>query len=117
MRRKARPNPHTFYSPQWPRKSRCALCRKDILVGDYNAIRTAYDIECLSQKGELAALLLGLKTFHFVEPHVYPRNVRAIQAAPRVKFGTVHREHRCNLTGVDFLVDSTATELPDQCPF
>ncbi|MFF2551836.1 hypothetical protein ACFVUS_12600 [Nocardia sp. NPDC058058] len=68
------------------------------MAARYDALPLALDVEHLSQTGELMALLLRLKTWHIVYPHIYRRNSFAIRDEPFPRLGYILREHRCGLS-------------------
>ncbi|WP_040829827.1 hypothetical protein [Nocardia jiangxiensis] len=79
-------------------KGRCRGCGAGLKVLRYDALTIHCDPAHLSQIGELGALLLRLRTWHVIEPHIYRRHSIAIADEPFPKIGYVLREHRCGLT-------------------
>src|SRR6266568_63309 len=80
-----------------PEKAGCHSCRADVLAGRHDALPIVCDPYRLSARGELLALLLGLKTWHIVEPHVYKRHHLAIRDERFPKLGYILQEHRCGV--------------------
>ena len=85
-------------SQNGPRKAICQSCRTEVRTGRYNALPMVWDREPLSATGELLALMLGLKTWHIVDLHVYRRHSLAISEEPFPRLGYLLREHRCGST-------------------
>lgn len=119
MKRTRTPYRHPGTYTRAPRPGRCRGCRKPILSGWYRGDPITLDRASLTPLGELAALLLGLRTYHAVGSNLYRRGAHTIRDEPNPSYGGIHRAHHCGKTPPDGVAvrETPAEPESDTPPF
>lgn len=102
-------------------KTTCRKCLRPILSGHVSGEPTKIERVRLNRQGELAALLLGMKTFEQTAPggHIHRRRGYHIGLG-MPKYGYVMAEHRCEhrWPAAQFdLREIFPSHQGDRCPF
>lgn len=105
----------SHFTTSYPRAGRCPICRRNVLCGYDGGLFQTYDFHLLSQRGEVEALVRGLRTYHAQHPHFTRRTVSLIQNYPVPRIGFIVRQHRCDTPEPkpEALQPDQDRELPD----
>ncbi len=94
----------------------CPTCRAPVRFRRWDAFDLVLDNQELGPLDEAACFVLGVRTFHLVEPNLFRRHKFAIVRQPDPSYGLILREHHCDskipITGKRRVFEDESAEPP-----